>query len=328
MSIAQKLIEGVDWCRQKCPICGRINDMVIQGAREVGDGDKKKNMIYPDMGYSFCNCHNIFYTSHVNCYNPIKQLEESLRELDFANEYVIHMPDPFFVQWDDPYAFKHWNPRKNFVIWDIDSLCEALKGIGYDIVGRVRNLGVDTPYPQTSTIIVGIPEGIRAATVAAQKHFGDSPIVALEVGSHNGRHAKLLLEHLPNISKLYLVDFWQAYKDYPVKELQQQDYEMIKATFFNNSKVKIIRSDSVEASKNFVDGTVDFIYIDADHTYEGVKRDILAWRSKVKEGGMICGHDYGYPDTPGVKQAVDEIFKDKVHYGKNSNTINDWWVYE
>jgi len=59
----------------------------------------------------------------------------------------------------------------------------------------------------------------------------------------------------------------------------------------------------------------DFVFIDADHTYESVKKDILAWYPKVKKGGIIAGHNYfvegkGYE---GLRKAVIEIFGNKVN---------------
>ena len=64
----------------------------------------------------------------------------------------------------------------------------------------------------------------------------------------------------------------------------------------------------MEAVNNFKDNILDFVYIDADHRYEAVKADILAWLPKVKKNGWLCGHDYGEKD--GVTKAVDELFPD------------------
>lgn len=73
--------------------------------------------------------------------------------------------------------------------------------------------------------------------------------------------------------------------------------------------VDVIKMRSDYAADLFKDGTIDFCFIDADHNYEGVKRDILAWLPKIKKGGIIAGHDYGNERYPGVKQAVDELLK-------------------
>ncbi len=71
-----------------------------------------------------------------------------------------------------------------------------------------------------------------------------------------------------------------------------------------------IRGSSSESARFFEDGSVDFVFIDADHVYDRVKEDILAWLPKVKPGGIIAGHDYNAPH--GVERAVNEIFGTKV----------------
>lgn len=56
---------------------------------------------------------------------------------------------------------------------------------------------------------------------------------------------------------------------------------------------------------------IDFLYIDGDHSYEGVKKDIKMWFPKVKSGGLIGGDDYGGGFVR-VKQAVDEFFGSQI----------------
>lgn len=56
--------------------------------------------------------------------------------------------------------------------------------------------------------------------------------------------------------------------------------------------VEIRNMTSLEASKLYEDKMFDLIFIDADHQFNSVLEDILAWKPKVKQGGIICGHDY------------------------------------
>jgi predicted O-methyltransferase YrrM len=69
--------------------------------------------------------------------------------------------------------------------------------------------------------------------------------------------------------------------------------------------VKVLVSDSAAAAEKFADGSVDFVFIDGDHSYEAVARDITAWRGKIKPGGAIAGHDRV---REGVDRAVREAF--------------------
>ena len=73
--------------------------------------------------------------------------------------------------------------------------------------------------------------------------------------------------------------------------------------------VKDIKKNSWDASNDFEDESVDFIFIDADHKYESVVKDIQSWLPKLKKGGMMSGHDFTQP-TAGVKKAVEELLPD------------------
>ena len=82
--------------------------------------------------------------------------------------------------------------------------------------------------------------------------------------------------------------------------------------------IKKIKMTSTEASKLYEDHSIDFIYIDADHTYNAVLEDIGSWISKVKKGGYLGGHDIYMDD---VRRAVEEKF------GKEYKTYSDTsWV--
>ena len=52
---------------------------------------------------------------------------------------------------------------------------------------------------------------------------------------------------------------------------------------------------------------LDMVFIDASHVYEDVILDIQRWQRLLMPSGFLCGHDYGEPAHPGVKQAVDEL---------------------
>jgi hypothetical protein len=77
-------------------------------------------------------------------------------------------------------------------------------------------------------------------------------------------------------------------------------------------RVKVIRDDCRNAVKEFEDSFFDFIYIDSNHEYRHVKRDIEDWYPKLKVGGIFSGHDYvkdyySKHGVCGVKSAIDEF---------------------
>ena len=78
--------------------------------------------------------------------------------------------------------------------------------------------------------------------------------------------------------------------------------------------IRVNKSNSITFLQNQQDNTYDIIYIDGDHSYEGVKNDLINGYNKIKKGGYIMGHDYEMNMEKakhiydfGVKQAVDEF---------------------
>jgi len=144
--------------------------------------------------------------------------------------------------------------------------------------------------------------------------------VLVEVGSWKG-HSICYLGNLlkdKNVD-IYAVDLWdETYKYEDNLNLKKQKkilHEIFKENLRKNNlenKIKDIKAYSWEASNNFKDLSVDFVFIDADHEYDSVVKDINAWLPKVKKGGIISGHDYFNPC--GVKKAVDEKFGNKVKF--------------
>ncbi len=60
-----------------------------------------------------------------------------------------------------------------------------------------------------------------------------------------------------------------------------------------SGQVFVKRARSVDAAASFSDETLDWVYIDGDHSYEAVKRDLEAYYRVVKSGGFLAGDDYG-----------------------------------
>lgn len=83
-----------------------------------------------------------------------------------------------------------------------------------------------------------------------------------------------------------------------------------------------IKGLSWDVADQFEDGSVDFVFIDADHTYEGVNKDIDAWLPKMKSGGLFAGHDYD--SAKSVKKAVME-FAERTGWEYETGE-NSWWI--
>jgi predicted O-methyltransferase YrrM len=142
--------------------------------------------------------------------------------------------------------------------------------------------------------------------------------ILVEVGVWKGHSISYLAKEFKNNNKtpkIYAVDLWEeTYKWSDNIKLRSQVpylydiYTENKKQNGVNDMIIDLKGLSWEMANNFKDGEVDFVFIDADHTYESVVKDINAWLPKIKKGGMISGHDYNNPC--GVKKAVVELIKD------------------
>ncbi len=138
--------------------------------------------------------------------------------------------------------------------------------------------------------------------------------IAVEVGVQGGGFAAFMLKKT-NPKKLFLIDCWHhqdpnVYDDEEAnveEDLQEQLYQETKKRFAKDSRVVIMREFSKDAVTKFADESLDWVYIDANHSYEAAKEDIDLWWPKVKKGGMLSGHDYAVRPSFGVVQAVNEF---------------------
>ena len=89
-------------------------------------------------------------------------------------------------------------------------------------------------------------------------------------------------------------------------------------------KFDLVNSNSFDLAEDF-DDKIDLLHIDGDHTYEGVRDDILAWVPKVRVGGYICFDDYGHDSLPGVfaacQEYLDKYRKTFKFLGRHGNKL-------
>lgn len=154
----------------------------------------------------------------------------------------------------------------------------------------------------------------------------------VEVGSWKGRSARALADHTDGT--VYVVDNWcdvSERRDARGEEWRargasaiEEDWHANLADHLTSGKVRLFRGQSVAmaAAIQLATGGVDFVFIDADHAREGVRRDLKAYAAIVKPGGILAGHDYTTKTHPGVKEAVDQAYGERVNQGPGSI----WWV--
>lgn len=177
----------------------------------------------------------------------------------------------------------------------------------------------------------------------------------VEVGTFEGEYANQILKTWTG--KLYLVDVWCKLNDEEYQDVLNSCDPVVTYTHcFNNIKgherrCHMLRCFSEDALEFFEDESLDFVYIDANHKYEFVKKDLEMWYPKVRKGGVFAGHDYfrmfwydgnfslngkdkhiwskpdgvtdHYHDVFGVIPAVDEFCKEKRY---NVNITDEDWI--
>jgi predicted O-methyltransferase YrrM len=147
----------------------------------------------------------------------------------------------------------------------------------------------------------------------------------VEVGSWKGRSSAFLAVEIANSNKkidFYCVDTWEGSGEHKgIEELPLLYDIFLKNMNPVENYYTPLRMTSYEASKFFENQSLDFVFLDASHEYEDVKKDIINWIPKIKPGGILAGHDYGCPNFEGVKRAVDEELK-------NFEVDNTCYIYQ
>lgn len=132
-----------------------------------------------------------------------------------------------------------------------------------------------------------------------------------ELGVKEGRTSFYLLSRNPNLSMIS-VDLWDVQEGNDQKAGGESYATWDNEGYYQNfnasmkrfgSRSMIYRMFTNEAAPLVTDNSLDFVFIDADHSYDGVKNDIIDWYPKVKDTGMVIGHDLSWNT---VSTAIDD----------------------
>ncbi|MAF36191.1 hypothetical protein CL622_03680 [archaeon] len=159
----------------------------------------------------------------------------------------------------------------------------------------------------------------------------------VEIGSFHGKSAAYMGCEIINSKKniqLYCVDPWE-FEDLDLREdallanfmrgrlSGDHAFKTFKKSILPyESNIKYLKMKSSQASHKFDDRSLDFVFIDGEHSYLGCYIDIVCWFKKIKPGGTIAGHDYLDDDMPGVTQAVTELLPNAVPASRRC------WIYQ
>ena len=119
----------------------------------------------------------------------------------------------------------------------------------------------------------------------------------VEIGVWKGEFAALLLSECKSINRYFMVDPWAHLSDWNKPfNISNSEFELVREeamlnTSFAKDKVVELRNTTQQASKFLEDDSLDFAYIDGDHTLRGITLDLNVIYPKVKQGGYIGGDD-------------------------------------
>ena len=126
----------------------------------------------------------------------------------------------------------------------------------------------------------------------------------IELGSWHGRSTVAIRQALPATAQLYAVDSFSG-DQVTSGAFDEAELERFMSNTSPHGPIEPVASDTLTAAARFSERSVDMVFVDADHSYDAVRRDLLAWAPKLKHGGVMCGHDWGWV---GVRVAVRETY--------------------
>lgn len=156
-----------------------------------------------------------------------------------------------------------------------------------------------------------------------------------EIGVGSAATSTILLSRLRALT-LYMVDSWLGdlppNHEYvrtrdPLALLSQEEVNRHRAAAnrrvaFAQDRAVMLHGDSVDVSRSLPDGILSFVFFDANHSREAVKRECVAWIDKIRSGGTMMWHNYGGRKFPGVRASVDEFAAERglyIHFDSPSS---------
>ena len=150
-------------------------------------------------------------------------------------------------------------------------------------------------------------DGLRPMCAEINKRFPGQELTGVEIGVNKGRNAAIMLKKM-NLKMLYLID--------------PKVFHGVKRKLAKFDNYIFLEKKSKDAVNDIPDG-LDFVYIDGDHSFQGVLDDIKNYLPKVREGGILGGHDFGNP--------CEDVSETVMRFAIGNNVKlyfkdRDWWM--
>lgn len=146
-----------------------------------------------------------------------------------------------------------------------------------------------------------------------------------EIGVCNSLMAATIIRGTRRLKEYWAIDPWsvECASEPSLMKLTVEEWDKLYFDVIKRCEdfgcLRVLRMTSLGAAKQFPDGYFDTVFIDANHAYPAVLEDTEVWKSKIRIGGMLCGHDYHFAT---VKKAVNKIL------GSVKVKPGNVWVWE
>jgi uncharacterized Rossmann fold enzyme len=280
-------------------------------------------------------------------YTTVGMKAAHLAELLGASTILLYGMDSCYLDGQHhafPQVLNEGETRINAVYGErVFSCAPWMVGQAQDFIKFVQDfhgvVAVDGPGFLAHIARTGIPEtpsGQRAKAIL--RHLPDGPVRVAEIGIFCADLSRILLRR--NELTLVMVDSWKGdgasyqgdsgdWHASLTQEAQDRYYQYAQARVrFAQSRAMILRMESAQAAMQVADASLDAVFIDADHSYEGCIRDITLWAPKVKPGGWLSGHDY--ENTAFEKFGVTRAVKEYARQNELEIELDDnftWFIY-
>ncbi|KAF4672930.1 hypothetical protein FOL47_011198 [Perkinsus chesapeaki] len=212
-------------------------------------------------------------------------------------------PDPYKVISDTERITRETADHIRHMVWSTNHFMWMYSA------EMARNLTQDLPFYHFRRDL-GMRWDTAIALLEEMSHSRGPNLAVVEVGVFSGHFSDFVLAALPNITLIGIDPYYGDDGTFP-PELAHLDPAMVYEQTLERyekygERAKLWATTSHEASKVFPDGSVDFVFIDGCHEYDCVREDIELWLPKLREGGIISGHDFS-DKWPGVVRRVNEV---------------------
>jgi hypothetical protein len=153
----------------------------------------------------------------------------------------------------------------------------------------------------------------------------EGELVGVEVGVCLAHTTEAFIKGIKNLKKLYAIDNYPTFVDWDGSDWNQDRQNLMKKTaqekmISYKSKVEFLHISSQEFVRTIEDESLDFVFIDGDHSYEAALKDFENYYPKIKNGGIFAGHDI---QLNSIHTALTHFLKER--YDQVSIVSNSAW---